>query len=446
MTASPINWIAPDSFDENTEGLGLPLLEGISHQMLYDPAPSEANVDEGGDGIYESALHGTFNHHQTIIPYHDSFVVTWTNHSRDENGPGQRTLARVGTLSADGQDIDFGDPVGSMSAPAPQPIPVRRRPSDHDPDVIYPYATGNLRLINDSLYFFGHITACHGFTRDEKNRRPTAPLPEADWSDCLDVDAGFFFDVWFNLGLDWVQKWDVRDGRLVPMTPMYCMTALRKEVEVTPGRVKKVAELLPPYRDMLSFDEANSFVKDDVGDGVPVSFGRTAKYRPGESFLSADGKHALAHEAEFRRPDGTWVVLRDNLLNHGHYYGAEKQTEEDYYPPSVETNLYGGAQMIAGELPDGRPWIICNSYDDYFGAADRSRKDMFLTLSEDGRTFDRTWLLLHINRESDGGVYKFGGPQYFKHIVVGDNIWVVYSVTKEKVGLTKIPIQLFGGE
>jgi hypothetical protein len=122
---------------------------------------------------------------------------------------------------------------------------------------------------------------------------------------------------------------------------------------------------------------------------------------------------------------------------------SEKVREEDVYPPAVETNLYGGAQMIAGELADGRPWIICNSYDDYFNAADRSRKVMFLTFSDDGRIFDRTWLLLHVDRTPDGGVYKFGGPQYFTHVEVGPNIWVAYSITKEQLGITKIPTALF---
>lgn len=138
-------------------------------------------------------------------------------------------------------------------------------------------------------------------------------------------------------------------------------------------------------------------------------------------------------------------MLRDNLLKTGYYYAAEKQRHEDFYPPAVETNLYGGARMIADQLPDGRVWIICNSCDDDFSDIDRSRKHMYLTLSDDGRTFDRTWLLLYIDRESDGGVYKGGGPQYFKHVVVGDNIWVVYSITKEQIGITKIPIQLFDG-
>jgi len=95
---------------------------------------------------------------------------------------------------------------------------------------------------------------------------------------------------------------------------------------------------------------------------------------------------------------------------------------------------YASAMPVAGELPDGRPWIVCNN---------QSRFDMYLTLSEDGRTFDQTWLLLHNTRgNTDGGMHKGGGPQYFQSVTVGGNIWVVYSIAKEQVGVTRIPLAM----
>jgi hypothetical protein len=73
---------------------------------------------------------------------------------------------------------------------------------------------------------------------------------------------------------------------------------------------------------------------------------------------------------------------------------------------------------------------------------------MYLTLSEDGVTFDRTWLLLHVDRVAEEGVCKGsrGGPQYFQAVTVGPNIWVVYSIAKEQVGVTKIPLRLLARE
>ena len=70
---------------------------------------------------------------------------------------------------------------------------------------------------------------------------------------------------------------------------------------------------------------------------------------------------------------------------------------------------------------------------------------MFITISKDGITFDRTWLLLHIDRKPTlDGVYKFGGPQYFKPAIVERNMWILYSITKEKIGLTRIPLGALG--
>ena len=58
----------------------------------------------------------------------------------------------------------------------------------------------------------------------------------------------------------------------------------------------------------------------------------------------------------------------------------------------------------------------------------------------------RGWLL-HIDRQTDGGVCKdsHGGPQYFQAVTVGPNIWVVYSVAKEQVGITKISVTVLAG-
>ncbi len=41
---------------------------------------------------------------------------------------------------------------------------------------------------------------------------------------------------------------------------------------------------------------------------------------------------------------------------------------------------------------------------------------------------------------TDGGMHKGGGPQYFQAVTVGGNIWVVYSIGKSQVGLTRIPL------
>ncbi len=437
-STAPITWQPPETFDPHTPGLGLPPLQGVEHTLLYDPLPSQCELDRGGDGRYESLRHGTYSHHPKIVLFEDTFIVYWTQHSRDENGPGQRLLARVGTFNADRTQIDWGGQE-TLFEIAPPPVPVRRRQWTHDPDLIYEtYAHGALKLINGRLYLTGKLSACHGWANDMKYHGfPGAPVPAENWSDAGGQN-GFNRDTWWDLGCRFVQEWRIEHGALVPASPLYKQTEPVTRVEINPGRFKDVVPLLEPYADATPFEQAPAQMREDILEGTPVVFERHPVFAPGEGRLTADGTNGLAHHTEFRRPDGTWVVIRDNLNNPGYYYAAEKDEHTAAYPLAVRTNLYGDVMPVAGELPDGRPWIVCNN---------KARADMYLTLSGDGRTFDRTWLLMHNPRGAgDDGLHKGGGPQYFQAVTVENNIWVVYSITKEQVGISRIPIERIRSE
>jgi hypothetical protein len=433
---APIRWLCPKTFDPNVPGLALAKLEGITNYLIYDPKPCRGNLDEGGDGKYESLLHGTYSHHPQIVLYKDKFIVTWTNHSRDENGPGQRVLAKVGTFNPKRTDIDWGNDETLVEL-APPPVPVRRRPWTNDPNLIYEvYTLGSLNVINNRLYFKGFLIASHGWTDDVKYHGVAdKPIPAEHWREGANWDKGEkTFDIWWNIGLDFAQRWNVQGKTLVPDSNLYKMNEPLHQVEVTPGRFKKVLSPLEPYASARSFEQAPKDMRQDVLHGNPKQFTTQApKYAPGTEKLAADGKNGLAHWTQFKRPDGKWVVIRDNLINPGYYYAALKETQDENYPPAVRTNLYGGAMPVAGELPNGQPWIICNN---------PSREDMYITLSTDGIVFDKTWLLMHDDRKPDGGLFKGPGPQYFTAVTIGENIWVAYSIAKERVGVTKIPIRL----
>jgi len=436
---APITWQPPASFDPEGEGLGLPPLEGVEHTLLYAPLPSQCELDYGGGGRYESLRHGTYSHHQKIVLVEDAFIVYWTQHSRDENGPGQRLLAKVGVFNADRSDIDWGGDE-TLFEVAPAPVPVRRKRSEQDANLIYEtYAHGGLKLINHRLYVIGKLAACHGWADDMKfHGFYGAPVPAAHWSDGRDKERGFNRDVWWDLGCEFVQQWRYEDGGLVPASPLYKRSDPVTTVEINPGRFKDVVPPLDPYASALPFEQAPAAMQADILGGTPVVFERHPVFAPGEQRLSADGTNGLAHHTEFQRPDGSWVAVRDNLNKPGHYYAAAKDSYDEPYPPALATNLYGHAMPVAGELPDGRPWIVCNN---------QSRADMYLTLSPDGRTFDQTWLLMHHPRgPSDDGLHKGGGPQYFQAVTVNGNIWVVYSIAKEQLGVTRIPLASMGAQ
>jgi len=429
----PLFWRKPVSFDKNASGLGLRQLGGVTHTLLYAPLASSACLSEGGSGLYEGVLYGTYNHHQQIFVYDDKFVVYWTNHAKDENGPGQRLLARVGKFNSDRTDIDFGD-ASSIVQIAPPAALVNRRLYTHDPALISElFVSGGFSVINGSIYLVGNILAMAGWTDDPiYHGIPAAPVPVAHWRD--NRETGFELDVWWKIG-DFYQKWRFNGDILEPDGAMYKYSNFVTSIEITPGNFRAVSPVAQPYKDASLLANAPYQFRSDVLTGRAEPFSRTAYFDTSiAKRTAADGINGLAHIASYRTPNGRWVVIRDNLSNPGIYYAASIGSYYDNCPPAWPTNLYGFAQPDARELPDGRPYIICNS---------EGRKDMFITVSADGFCFDKTWLLLHSDRvKSDDGLFKSGGPQYFRSYVVGGNIWVVYSITKEQIGLTKIPVEL----
>jgi hypothetical protein len=440
MLDSPINWIMPEGFDENAPGLGLPTLEGTTHTLLYDPKPTKACVDEGGTGHYESIFHGTYTHGPTYYIVGDKIILTFSNHARDEGGAGSRKICRVGTIINGGEDIVWGDD-STFTEIVPPATLAYRRPWVHDGQTLRPYAGGGLSLINDTFYTTGGVAAVPGYTTEERYRHFYGTMPEEAFSESPSDE--FFFDMWVSLGMSFTQRWKLDGDKLVPDSPLYKRSEYVDRYEITPGRWLESLPLIAPYTDAVPFDEAPASMKKDLLEGTPKTWYRTPYFAPGTEDKAADGINALAHSAEYQRPDGKWVVMRDNLLNKAHFYAAIKDTHEEPYPPGIETNMVGCANPECGEFAYGRVWVIYNAFDDHINDLKRCRKDMLMSVSDDGITFEKTWLVHRVDNEGDGGVYKMGGPQYFKSLMTEKVLWVFYSITKQQIGVTKFPLEIF---
>jgi hypothetical protein len=441
---APVRWVPPASLDLMKFGLGLPKLEGTEDKVLLDPKPSRANTDEGGKGKYESPAHGVYNHGVEILLLGDKIILYWVNAGLNEGDRGTRVVGRVGTFNPERTAIDWGG-AETFFELLPPMAPVGRRPTRHDAKVINELEPSvvSFCVIGDRLYLFGSAMATHGYTDDLQYRMPmpgSEPIPPEHWSD--EKKKNFDkFDVFWHPGFNYVQRWRADGKTIVPDTSIYRTSAeLPARLEVNPGRFK---ELLPPgepYAGAKPYAEAPEDFKNDVKNGKRKTFARFPKYASAEAMrAAADGKNGLCHHTEFRRPDGKWVAVRDNLLDpegfaDACYYAALKDKDEDNYPPGRKTNLSGASQPIAGELPDGRPWFI--------GRTAKRGGEIYISVSKDGAVFDRSWSL--ISRDLDADEKKYGGipggPSYFKQVTVGDNIWLFYSIKKRLICLTRIPI------
>lgn len=435
----PVKWIVPEGFSPRKRTLGLEQIKGIESFLLYNPKVSNADPSKGGNCAYESTLHGTYNHHQQFLLFKDYIIVFWTNHVRDENGPGQRIVGRVGKFINNGNDIDWGKETDVIEI-APPGMPPKFRDAVNDKMTVDgAFIDGTMYLSEGRIFLRGRLLLCDGWTDEPKYHFPpkTEPMPDEHYS--AGKTKSHRMDCYWFLS-SFAQEWTVNDeGRLVPASELYLEHKLPTEIQITPTVRKKLIPFNEPYRSAKLLSQASpDFVR--ALNGKRTAFQRFPKYENDAAFKAAtDGKNGLAHHAEFIRPDGKYVVIRDNLLDERlqdrTYYAAVKDNADAFYPPAIRTNLFGTAMPVAGELKNGGCWIV---------GSDLSRCRAYITWSKDGITFDKTKLLLLLETKVTPGLCKpaVGGAQYFHTITKNDSIYLIYSIGKEKIGLTKIPMEI----
>lgn len=427
--AAPVEMKIPQNIDAAAPNIGLPAQPGTRHYKIAAPEVSPTI--------------GWANHDPKMLRVGDRIVVEWTSHPGDENGPGQTIVGTVVQFNP-----ETGEPLNTDSLQytslAPAPLPVRRRSWKFDPEKIDEYFShGGLELHNGRLYTIGRLLAIHGVTDDlsislncHHGLPPSASAEH--WRDEFDREAGFVHEIVWTF-LNYRQRWKIEGNRLVPDTPGYIDKRLPEQQEVTKGRLKKLVSL-PEWNRLPLLNNAPADFQADLkspAETRPALVTRTLPPRcpDGALHIAADGHNGLAHYAEYRRPDGSTVVIRDNLKNPGFYYAAAKKKPGDCYPPAEPTNIPGEAMPSAGNLPDGRAYLIAN-YD--------YRRNMYLLLSSDGRTFDTARFVRGVRMRARKGIGKLNrpsGPAYFRSMIVGRKLWIVYSIAKQEIGLTTIDLE-----
>ncbi len=161
---------------------------------------------------------------------------------------------------------------------------------------------------------------------------------------------------------------------------------------------------------------------------------------------------SLPETADLRYPEPTWFQRRDGVVvmlfrsenSNPWLYASTSRDDGLTWTLPAQTNFPDAtARSFAGNLPDGSAFIINNpnqspgSVYDFIGR----RVPLTVSLSQDGVTFDRAFVV----RGEDTtmrfpGENKLPGWQYPGATVYGDHLYVVYSINKEDVGLTRIRI------
>lgn len=159
------------------------------------------------------------------------------------------------------------------------------------------------------------------------------------------------------------------------------------------------------------------------------------------SGAAAEHEKRLSREIEpslLRRADGCLVmVFRDEELSFRQIATESCDRGETWSGPVLTDMPDSRAKQSAGNLPDGTAYLV-NAPN-----TDRPRMPLAVTLSEDGRTFGRSFLLrgrADLQPLRFEGQYKRPGYHYPKSVVWNGHLYVAYAANKEDVQVTRVPL------
>lgn len=132
------------------------------------------------------------------------------------------------------------------------------------------------------------------------------------------------------------------------------------------------------------------------------------------------------------------MVFRDQASSFKVLASRSKDNGKTWSSPSITNMPDSRAKQSAGNLPDGRAFLINNP------SGSKNRTPLTITLSKDGQVFDRAYLVraeaelppMHFN-----GKYKRIGYSYPKSLIWGNRLWVSYAVNKEDIEVTSIAVE-----
>ncbi len=112
-------------------------------------------------------------------------------------------------------------------------------------------------------------------------------------------------------------------------------------------------------------------------------------------------------------------------------------------PFRVETLTYGGAKIWGQKLDNNQYALVYNPTDN------SNRHPLCIAISDDGLNYD-SLAVVHgeVPIKRYWGIEKRPGPQYVRGIIEGNgnppgnDLWVVYSVNKEDIWISRIPIPI----
>jgi hypothetical protein len=337
-----------------------------------------------------------FSHHPHITENDGALLAFWSNHAQDEDAPGQRILCSV---SRDGRE---------WTAPFECFPPMdETRPARN---------AGRVLTANGWVVLDGRAWAIVEVDDKLDRGAPAADAPRSRG-----------------------QAYKFRGN-----PPRRGFGRIAREVRAD-GGLGEIFWLVDDPPDPVEGFAAYPDLTDPRFTRVGLAINRTLSeplhlpawdFRHRTAWIQAADGHGMCEPTVYRRPDGVLVKLSRDLDRSRRIYAFLSHNDGYWWEPGVQTTIPDSpSKAVAGTLPDGRIYLVGNQ------VAVKGRDPLVLSLSRDGVRFDGAAAIRSgappLRRE---GRAKVPGFQYPSAVVAHDALWVIYSVGKEDVAVSRIPL------
>ncbi|HEU5137284.1 MAG TPA: sialidase family protein, partial [Steroidobacteraceae bacterium] len=193
--------------------------------------------------------------------------------------------------------------------------------------------------------------------------------------------------------------------------------------EPVPGIIEQDPRVLPGGRLVTAFHTRPGLVAAPffTDDALGISGWRRGRMQnlPHEGSSSRELEPSL-----FLRGSCAVMVFRDQAESFRQLASESCDAGETWSATALTDMPDSRAKQSAGNLPDGTAFLVNAP------RADRVRIPLAITLSRDGRTFDRAWLLRGTSDLQPlrfAGLYKRPGYHYPKSVIWKDHLYVGYA-------------------
>lgn len=321
---------------------------------------------------------GTYSHHGYITSHRDAMFATWSNHARDEDAPGQFVRFSL--------SVEQGRTWRAPEVLFPPRDEVKSGEEQDNAEDRVLIANGFAEL-DDTLYA---VAEAHVL----EERRGLGRLARS-------ISAGGSLGPIFWLVEDPPAPKEGFEAYPDAGDPQFAATAAA------------INEYLARPQHLPSWE----FLRQTT--------------RP----VTPDGNRLCEPTQCWQLEDGTLVRLwRDLSQTTGCQYAQFSSDGESWDDPIPAEFPDACSRAAAGTLPDGTAYVINNPGE--------GRDPLVISLAADGLNFDRHAVIAHqAPPRRHEGRWKGIGFQYPRATVLEDTLHVIYSVNKEDVRVTGIPLE-----